>query len=383
MVKSKEDNSSNKNSSNEQQIESLGYSSFIFALGKCFFLGMAMYILFNYSKIDTYISAGLGTIIGILILLFFIYIIKNKGSKDIIDLNINIFGKFIGNVLNFVLIIFVITMASIILYNLATFFNTQYLADTNALYIRLIILIPVVYAATKDIATISRISQVIMFITMIMFVLSFLGLGQWFDINNFYPILENGFKIPLVGALIFALFSTAPVFLLTIISRDQVNSEKHQGRKIIIMYILASIVLIGVIVGTLSVYGYDVISIYKYPEYMVLKQFSLFNIIERLENTLAIQFIFDMFLYMVLSIYFIIKTSSKVIKSDKLPKFMPYVIAILMLVIVNIVFKYPLEATTLITQYVPYLIGFGLMLPMFITFLGLFIKQTILKKQIE
>lgn len=363
------------------KIEGIGYSSLIFSLARCCFLGMAMYFVISTSKIDSYMVPVVSTAIGFIPLLLFIYIIRNKEGLDIIDLNIKVFGKIFGNILNFILNATIILLASIILYNLAVFLQTQILPNTAYIYVSILILTSVVYAASKNIAVISRMSQMIFFIALLMFFISLLGLFEWADLENLTPVLENGIKPIFQSSITYVIFSTAPIFLLTIISRDKLKTEKKQVKKTIIMYLLANFVLFGIIFAILTVLGYDVASIYKYPEYATLKKYSLFNIIERVENTLALQFIFDMVMYLIVAFYFAIHTCNKFIKKDKIRIFLPYVLSVIVLLIPVQLFKNKLESIRFSETYLPYIVSIGIFGPMIITAIGMFIKNIINKNK--
>lgn len=183
----------NENTSNDEsnKISTWGYSSFIVTLTKSGFLGMASYIMFSYSNINTYISAILGAIIGILPLLIFIFMMKHSENKDIIDLNTTIFGKFLGSILNIILNVTVLFMSIIALYNISQFVDIQYMPDTDTNYLRILILIPIVYASSKNITVISKISQIILGINFIIFILTVLGCMDACNIDNIFPIMKD------------------------------------------------------------------------------------------------------------------------------------------------------------------------------------------------
>lgn len=363
------------------KVDGIGYSSLVFSLVKCCFLGMAMFIIINISKIDSYMVPILSTIIGFIPLLLFIYITKNKDGLDIIDLNIKIFGKWFGNVLNIILNLTFIFLASIILYNLSVFLQTQILPNTAYIYVSIMIITAVVYAASKNIAVISRISQMIFIIAIVMFGVSWLGLLEWSDFENLTPVLENGFSPVITSTLYYVVFSVSPIFALTIISRDKLKTEKKHTKKIIIMYLVSNFVIFGIIFAILTVLGYNVASIYKYPEYATLKKYSLLNIIERIENTLALQFIFDMFMYIVVAYYFVIHSCKKIIKPDKIRMLLPYAISIVVLIVPLKIFENKLASIEFSNTYLPYILAIGIFGTMLITGIGMFVKNIIDKKK--
>ena len=366
----------NTNYNDSKLIEGRGYSSFLFTLAKSTFIGMAIGFMFEKSGVDTYIAAIIGTIIGLIPLLIFLFITKNSKGKDIIDLNVYLFGKPIGTILNTVLNLTVFFMCIIVFYNITQFINTEYMPDTNINYCRFIIILVVTYTATKNIATISRVSQILLIINIIFFILSFFGLMNAFDTSEILPILSDGIKPTLCSSIMYAIFTTFPIFLLTIIKSSEVKEEKGKTKSVILMYLFVNIIIITLIVITTLVLGGDVVKLYKYPEYTALKAFSLLNILERIENILALQFIFNVFVFLTLSLYFVTTSIKKLFKDNKkVNKIVPYILGVIIMIVVNIFFNNSFVADNFIKKYVLYIIGIGIIGIMFITFLGVLLKK--------
>ncbi len=369
-------NNNEKTSNDESnRITSWGFSSFIVTLTKSGFVGMASYIIFSYSNIDTYISAILGTLIGILPLLIFIFIMKHSENKDIVDLNNTIYGKIFGNILNVIFNASVLFMATMALYNISQFVDINYMPDTNTNYLRILILVPIVYAASKNITVISKISQIILVINLAIFILTILGCIGTCNINNVFPIMKDGIKPVVNSTIIYVIFTTFPIFLLTIIPQSSVMQEKYKSRKIFFMYFLGNFMLIAIIIITILILGEDLIPLFRYPEYTALKRFELFKIIRRIENTLSLQFVFNSIMYLIVSFHFIIQSLKKIFKNTQRENLFPYILAVIVLILSNILFKNTVQSTIFIKKYIPYIVSVGIFIPMILTFIGLVFKK--------
>lgn len=366
-----------------EKIEGLGFSSFIYPLMFTCFIGMATLNIFSVAQVDSWISVIVGAIIGLIPFSLVMYIIKNSKGENILDLNISLFGKRIGTIFNVIINIILIFLGSLILYNLSLFLDTQYIPDTSSLYVKILIMVPVIYAASRSIATISRISQVVLIINIALFLLSALGIISDFDTNNMLPVLAKGSMPVLFGGIQYAIFSGLPLFLLTIIPTKLLKNQKNIVRNSTIVYILTNVMILAMFVITIGILGYEVVSIYKYPEYMVLKQFSLFGIIERLEGTLGIQFVFSMFVFITLIIYICSKSINVVWKDLKLQQLFPTLIGILMIGISGIMFKNSTFATFFIGKYVPWIFGIVLSAIILILCIGIFVRNVINKKSTD
>lgn len=375
-------NNNEKTSNDESnRITTWGFSSFIVTLTKSGFVGMASYIIFSYSNIDTYLSAILGTLIGIIPLLIFIFIMKHSEDKDIVDLNNTIYGKIFGNILNIILNASVLFMAIMALYNISQFMDINYMPDTNTNYLRILILVPIVYAASKNITVISKISQIILAINFAIFILTILGCIGTCKVDNIFPIMKDGVLPVISSTIIYVIFTTFPIFLLTIIPQSSVMQEKYKSRKIFFMYFLGNFMLIAIIITTILILGEDLLPLFRYPEYTSLKRFELFKIIRRIENTLSLQFVFNSIMYLIVSFHFIIQSLKKIFKNTQRENLFPYILAVIVLIFSNLLFKNTVESTIFIKKYIPYIVSVGIFIPMILTFIGLLFKKIKYKTQ--
>ena len=381
MVEEKTSQNSEELLDESDKIQGLGYSSFTHALMFRAFLGMGTYNIYSIAEVDAWISTIIGAIFGIIPLILILYIIKHSKGENILDLNLNIFGKFMGTILNVLLNIFILFFSALIFYNLTLFLNTQYIPDTSNLYIKIVLIIPVIYAASKSIPVISRVSQIVLIANIILFLLSIIGITENMSVDNLLPILSNGFYKPLLGSIQYVIFGVLPLFSLTIIPTKLIPNKDKIAKHVSIMYIITNIIIISIFTISISILGYEIISIYKYPEYMVLTNFSLFEIIERVENTLAIQNVFSMFMLIALSAYFINISIKKVFKKVKSQQLFPYLIGTLLVVLSTIMFRDSDMATKFIVNYAPYIIGIGFSFFIVITFIGIVVKEKIEKNK--
>ena len=71
--------------------------------------------------------------------------------------------------------------------------------------------------------------------------------------------------------------------------------------KLIRKYLLstATIIMIGILI--IAVLGPNLIQIYRYPEYMLLKKIKAFEFLEKIENVISITWILDIFMTLSIS----------------------------------------------------------------------------------
>lgn len=366
---------------NTEKIYSTGFASLIANLISAAFFGIGTYKIFAECNNDAYIAAIIGIIVSILPLTMLIFINKNSKGLDIIDLNISLFGKFFGNILNIVLNVTYFFTTIVIFYNISEFLSIHYLPDTSIIYIQLILLVVITFASGKNMVVISKISQIIFIINMIFFLACQLGIFEEFNLERIYPVMQNGVNPVVKGSLMYFLLAAFPIFLVTIIPSYKLEYDKNSTKKISIFYFLAHLALLVIIFTTILTLGKELILIYRYPEYYGLKTFSLFKILERLENTLSLQFIFTMFIFIVMCFKFITISVGKIVKLKNIDKIFPYVLSILLLILVNRFFENLNQSRNIALDSFDKIAGAGILIPMLITTVKILIDKQVEKSK--
>jgi len=249
----------------------------------------------------------IGMIIGFIPLIIYM---KNL-DLNINQLNTKFFGKTIGNIINFLIIILVTMYALSSFSNLINFIKLEYLYDTPKLFISIIFTIPIIYILSKDITVISRTIVILFFIEIFLFILSFIGVTSQININELLPLFQTKTTSIIESSLIYVSYIVIPIFLLKIFKKEDIQNNKNIKKHIIISYILSNIIAFIIIFSTVSVLGTELISIYKYPEFQILKKVTLGGFIQRIESILSIHFIINLFVFTSFCFYYIKTTLPK------------------------------------------------------------------------
>ena len=117
-------------------------------------------------------------------------------------------------------------------------------------------------------------------ISIIFIFVDILGLYPKFNIINIEPILNTSIPDMLHSVLIYIILSIVAFCMLLVTSKVKIKDKYKASSTIFKMVIFSDIVQLLIIFITILVLGKDFISIFRYPEYIALKQFSLFNILE-------------------------------------------------------------------------------------------------------
>ena len=244
-------------------------------LGRTFFIGFGFSLLFRLLDKDTWIAAILGSILGFGILLFFERI-KEKHA----------FASSLQKILFFVYNFFVFSQ---ILFIFETFCSSFYLIKSPIFYI----LLPVpfvIYKITKNgFSTIAKVTEVLFPLSFLLYILVVFGLFKNLNLEYFQPVLMADSKNLFLGTIYFAIYSTAPFFLLWNVKTDK-NLAKSYA------FSMVGILIIAIFITGVS--GPNLAQIYRFPEYMTLKKIKLFNFVEKVENIISVAWLFDLFITM-------------------------------------------------------------------------------------
>lgn len=311
-------------------------------------IGIGFNNITRISKIDSYISVILGYIIGFIPILLFIYLFNQE--KTINELIKDTFGKKIGTIISFLLLIPILIIGICSVYSISNFMVSQFLSETPIIIIYVVPSIVILYGLIKGIESISRTSLILYAIMIILVLITVIGLAPQIELDNYKPILENGLTNPIKGALIFVLSDIIPLFAMLSISKKNIVNKEKTTKSIIIFYTISIIIMFLNIAMTIGTLGIHLTAMYQYPEYMVLKQISLFNFLDRIENFVTIQWIFRTFMLVTVVVYYIQNT----IKENNNSKLLPALILAIIILIDIIIFKNNTMFTNFALNIYPY-----------------------------
>lgn len=269
------------------------------------FLCFGVYNVLKYAKEDALISVLIMGILGLISLFFFFKLANYEEELSIVDKNIKLYGKCLGMIINIILVLLFFLLGAMYLYNISDFVSSQYLYKTPGKVISILLSLVCFINVSKGFGTITKSSLLLFYGSIPLFFISAFSLASSVDISNFYPILKDGIKNPLMEGIILFINNILPMYLFLIIPRGMIIDKKHYQRNIILAYLFSMLIMFLTIFITLGVFGIYLASLFQYPEYMVLKNITLFTSIERIENFLSMQWVIYSFVAISMIIYYI------------------------------------------------------------------------------
>lgn len=263
---------------------------FSYYLSRVTFLGIGFSLIFDRAYQESWISAILGTIIGIVITFIFAYILNVKKERTIKEF---LSASKIKVPLKILIFLFASYFLLQSFFAFIYFINSFFLMNTPPWYIILPAYILLIYSTKKGITNTGKVAESLFTFSIIIPLFITIVLYKYANISYLFPIFTVKAKNILATSISFAVFSTAPyIFLLPL---------KSDGKNLVKMHIFNSLALLLVIIVTMSVLGRNIADLYRFPEYMVLKRIKIYTFIEKIENLVSVIWIIDLYISMALS----------------------------------------------------------------------------------
>ncbi len=291
-------------------------------LGRATFLGIGFSLLIGLTHQDTIITFILGTIIGILFIFLINKVQQLKGEKelDVVLKEMKIYGI----ILRIILLLFAIYLFVACLMIFQLFASSFFLVKTSLGFITLPLIILIIFIAYKGLRTLYGVTGILFPISFFLTIISLITLFIYFKTDNIFPFFVSS-KMNFIKSIIFYASLTTSPYMLSLI-----NNQNNQNN--FSAYIICSLTLIIKCLLIIGILGPLIASIYRFPEYLILREIRLLDFIEKIENIISLSWIFDTFIYLSLTSLFIKKLLPK--KNNKIIYF------ILTIFLYFVTFKY-------------------------------------------
>lgn len=314
---------------NNNKISSLQFSTLMVYPILSLFSGIGLYNIVKIAEVDSYISTIIATILGILIILLFMFIFNYKKDLTLAEKNIYIFGKIIGTIINYIINILILITGICLIYSISNFIVSQFLTETPVYIILIFLSLVIIYNVTKGIEVIVRTGIVFFIIIILLTIVSTLGLIPFFDVSNIKPFLEHGIQKPFEGGLSLTLTNIVPILIMLMIPKNKIVNNNKVSKYIIILYLISMLFIFLATFLTVGALGIHLLRIFPHPEYIVLKRISILGFIDRIENIIYVKWLLNDFVSFSLIVYFISNSIKKKNKQNILPIAITFIIMLL------------------------------------------------------
>jgi len=282
----------------------------MFLLGSSLILGINTGI-----ENDSWISACLSMVIAIPVVLIYARILKLFPSKNIYDIAIELFGKFIGKIVILLIMFYAIFLASLVLRNFSEFINITDLTDTPQIAIMISIMIVIFYLVRSGEETIGKwavimLSVLILFVT-ITIILSFGSL----DFSNIFPVMNHTFGEISSASLQTYVYPFGEIVLfLTFANTFEKSSSPY--KIFVIGLLIGAFILIIAFFRNSFILGGPMCKNSFFPSYVAIRVLQLSNVFERAESLISTNFIIAGITKIAVCLYAASKGASKILNIE-------------------------------------------------------------------
>jgi len=263
--------------------------SITYFLSRAVFLGVGYSLIFEKASKDAWLSVILGTLFGVIIVLAISKILNLKKEKTLKEvINDMKWFRIMIKTIYFLFLIFLLYECIVIMQTMTTSF---FLVNSPPLFIGLSGAFLVIMTIKENDTTIFKVAEILVIIAIATTLITCFTLIPYGEIDAFLPAVTTKPSLIFIGALYYLAISTGPMILAL--------DFKDDGKGLVKTYLFSSAILLLLCIVIIAVLGPVLITIYRFPEYMVLKRIKIMNFIEKVENIISIIWILDAFMILV------------------------------------------------------------------------------------
>ena len=302
------------------------------------FPGLANTLIINMSKNASLLSVLIAFIIGFIPILMIALIskrINTKSLKEYLTNKLGLFGKLL-NVFLIVIAMFILFLSSWLTID---FIISQFLTRTSYYFIAIIFFSIIAYNINKGIETVSKTIFVLFVITIPLMLVLWSTLVPYVSLDNLKPYIDVSIGRIIKSSIIYLTYTTLPVLYILDLKHITVD-KKNFERKLIVSYIMSSLIIFIFLFLIISVYTIDLAEIFTYPVYSLFKKVQILGFIERIENFAAIQIIVAFYIQATYLVYYLKENISNIFKLKKAKQsILTYLISIIIPIVSIFIFK--------------------------------------------
>lgn len=358
----------------------------LYAIMFHFMLGAASVIsLANDAKQNAWLSILFASIVGTLIFIFVHgSIIKNNCGLSLVKILEKHLGKKLGKIIAFLFVLYFMALSLLVFRHCYEMLIMYTLPGTPKFVINIVITLVTVYAVSKGIEIIARVGEIYFFSSLLAYIsfIVFLLLSDVIEINNLFPILEDGISPVIKSSLPLIInfpFGEIVVFYSIFSYLNQSKSFLKVG---VLAFISITIIIVLLNISNITTIGPYLIDNATYPTLKTIRLINVRDFIQRLDS-LAVLIFLTSSLFKLYIFFYVINTSLRDIFNTK--NYKVYIIPTTIIILIVSTFFTTENYTQLIyatKKILPYYISlpFEIIIPIILLIIIL-VKKYILNKK--
>lgn len=257
----------------------------LFITGSTFILGIG-----TEAEKDSWLAIILSILFAFPILMIYARLLSLFPKKDLFNILEIVFGKFIGKIISILYIWFSLHLGVLVLRNFGEFIIRISLRETPMIIPMIFIIFLCTWGIKDGIELLGRWSNFFILIIIFLVIIGVLLLVPNIDINNIFPILDNGIKPVIQGAFGVFSFPFAETILFCLVF-SSLKDNQSPYRVYIFGLIIAGIIVFITSLGDLLILGQNSYSTLFFPGEHTMSRANVGDFIQRIEIIVSISFL--------------------------------------------------------------------------------------------
>lgn len=236
---------------------------------------------------DAWLSNILACAGEFILITLYIYISVLNPDKTLIEILRDNFGRFFGGLISLLYIWYFIHLAALVERDLGEFNVTTTYVETPMLFIIICIVTITVFIVKKGLEVLARTSEILVPVIISLIIFIFILLISLYEVENFFPVLERGFKPVLRSAFTVLTFPWGESVIFLMIFHN-LNNKKKIFKVSFLSVAISGLLILLITTRDLMVLGGDMFERVAFPPNMTTKLIENINVTPLVDVNLLI-----------------------------------------------------------------------------------------------
>lgn len=328
-------------------------------------------------KQDSWISIILAVILTIPLAVMYARTLSLFPGNDIFDISRIVLGKIVGKLFCILFILFAFFVATIVLKILGLFINTMSLPETPQIVPMIMLGIICTIGVKVGVESLSRWSELFLNFLLAYVIISFLLLLNKMNITNILPVMYNGVKPVLTGAISGVTYPFGGIVIMLMVFPN-LKTRKSPYKVFLWSLFISGIIVFIATLRSLLTLG-SVAADFYFPPYVITSRINIGDFLQRLEILVALVLLIAGFMQIATSLLAACRGIAKLFECDDY-RFIVWPVSLIMINYSYFILKNTIELKAWALKiWMYYAVWFEVFLPLII-YIGAEFKAKMIKK---
>ncbi|XID90483.1 endospore germination permease [Paenibacillaceae bacterium WGS1546] len=277
---------------------------------------------------DAWIASAIGIAANVAMVAGYALLGNRHADQSIVEFGETLLGKWIGKPAGLLFGLYCYLLAALMVGDLGYFLTTQTMVETPIESLQVLFVVVIVIAVKAGMDAYVRAADIFFPWFVLLFVVLFLTLLPKFDVRQLQPPVEYGFS-PILEAA-FSFFSLQELGVLLMLY-PYVKKGKGRSRAFLSGTLIGGFVLVATTIGSIGVLSYVQVANHLFPTYVMAKNISIGQFLQRMEGLLMLIWILSIFVKVTLTFHASVLGISQIFRLDERALVWPFAIGMVVL----------------------------------------------------